>query len=838
MTDTDSTEEVIGKYQVLENLASGSQGTVYHAYDPELEREVALKVLHPHLTTEEIVARFQREARIVASINHPNIAGITDIGEHEGAHFIAIEYVPHTARELIDQGPLDITRAVTIGYQAALALEAARTSRRGITHHDIKPENLLLTSLDDEGVVKLIDFGIAHAADMAPMTQEGSQWGTPYYMPPEQWQGERGDTRSDVYSLGVVIYQMLTGQVPFSSTAASSMAQNNEIAQQHIEVDPTSLQSIREDVPEALEAIVLKCMAKAPDERYQTPGELAEELAGILGVAPPPSASLPVSPPPSPPPVTEKRGLQIGLPLIAAGGFGALILVVLVALLFVGGNDGNGGNGDTRQPPRGPVEPRRSPTTEVLVVAPDPTPTPEPSPTEVADEKDISEAVEEAVAKVLATVIPPTPVEDTPTPTPSPTPTQTPTSSPTPTHTPSPAPTHTPSPAPTHTPPPTPTHTPMPTPTNTPIPTPTFTPTPVPVPELAIKSAFISNADPAIWEEVRVSVTVSNQGEATADEFFVGLVDNDTWEFLGKGVTIVELAPGESRDLSMVWRAEVEPRTLGLSLESPYAEGGIYTLPSFEPFVPPYVIEQVNWHPEHPAIDEEVTFWAHVKNTSPRSSEYDADVSFYLNGEYFSSTMLDRRLNRNVVRQIKSDEWRAQKGSHEIVAVLYPSAYLDHRENSSWDEYDERYVISEQSVTYNATRLPNLELTKVEFLERPVADADAVYLDLFFTLTNDLGDGRVTPSVDDAFGVRIEFVEGPLCPIRPGRIPCSEDLQIRGLRGGSTVVKPVEGTVLIPLPPSGSVHKFTAIVTVDPANEIEELTKDDNEKPRVHRVTR
>ena len=315
-------------------------------------------------------------------------------------------------------------------------------------------------------------------------------------------------------------------------------------------------------------------------------------------------------------------------------------------------------------------------------------------------------------------------------------------------------------------------------------------------------------------------------------------MDNDTWESLGKRAKVVELAPGETRDLSMVWRAEVEPRTLGLDLDSPYADDEILPLPSFEPFIPPYVIEQITWHPEHPAIDEDVTFWAHIKNTSPRSSEYDADVTFYLNGEYYSSTMLDRRLNRNVVRTIRSDDWRAQKGSYEILAVLYPSAYLDHRENSSWDEYDERYAISEYDVTYDATRLPNLAVTKMEFLERPVADADAVYLDLFVTITNELGDGRITPSVDDTFDVRIEFEEGPLCPIRPGRIPCSEDIQIRGLRGGSTVTKQVEGTVLFPLPPSGSVLKFTAIVTVDPDNVVEELTKNDNHKPRVHRVTR
>ena len=215
---TNPPQQMIGKYRVISSLASGSQGAVYRAYDPGLDRYVALKVLHPHLAADpDIVRRFQREARIIASISHPNIVGIAEIGEHEGSHFIAIEYVPHTARELIDRGPLDIALAVSIAHQTALALEAARVNGRGVTHHDIKPDNLLLTALDADGVVKLTDFGIAHASDMTSMTQADSQWGTPFYMPPEQWAGERGDTRSDIYSLGVVIYQMLAGQAPFDS---------------------------------------------------------------------------------------------------------------------------------------------------------------------------------------------------------------------------------------------------------------------------------------------------------------------------------------------------------------------------------------------------------------------------------------------------------------------------------------------------------------------------------------------------------------------------------------------------------------------------------------------
>ena len=325
--------EMIGRYRVIRQLASGSQGTVYHAYDPGLAREVALKVLHPHLATSEVVARFQREARIVASIIHPNIAGITDVGEHNGSHFIAIEYVPHTVGELIDRGPLDITRAVTIAHQAALALEAARSSSRGITHHDIKPDNLLLTSLDAAGAVKLIDFGIAHAADMAPMTQAGSQWGTPYYMPPEQWMGERGDTRSDVYSLGVVLYQMLSGLVPFGSTASNSLARQTEIARQHIEVNPTTLRLMRSDVPDALEAIVVRCMAKSPDYRYQTPGELANALAGVLVVAPT-SASQPIPRLPVGGISGERSSQQDRRPLIAVGSFGAMIMIVSLMILI------------------------------------------------------------------------------------------------------------------------------------------------------------------------------------------------------------------------------------------------------------------------------------------------------------------------------------------------------------------------------------------------------------------------------------------------------------------------------------------------------------------------
>ena len=434
---TNPPQQMIGKYRIISNLASGSQGTVYHAYDPDLEREVALKVLHPHLATSELVARFRREAQIVASINHPNIAGITEIGEYNGSHYIVIEYVPHTARELIDQGPLDITRAVSIAHQTALALEAARTSRRGITHHDIKPENLLLTTLDADGVAKLIDFGIAHAADMAPMTQAGSQWGTPFYMSPEQWSGERGDTRSDVYSLGIVMYQMLSGQAPFNSTAANSLAQQNDIARQHLEAEPASLRSIREDIPEDLEAVVAKCVAKTPEDRYQTPGELADALATMFDLAAPSPSQTAAQPPvvisredlPSAE-TSSKRNL---VSYMAAGGFGAIIVITLIVLI-------------ASQPKGSDTRPASSlPLSLPPVVM---TPTPIPTPT--------------SISATVAAAVPVTLPTDTPTPTV--TSEQTSTVAPTPTFTPNP--TLTPTPALTIT--LTPTRTPRPLPTPVP----------------------------------------------------------------------------------------------------------------------------------------------------------------------------------------------------------------------------------------------------------------------------------------------------------------------------------------------------------------------------------
>ena len=265
---------MIGKYRLRRSLGAGSQGSAYLAYDPDLRREVALKALHPHLATGEVRNRFMREARILAQIDHPNIATVFDVGRdrRSGLHYFAMEYVPHSVEQVLEvRGRLSADRAVRVAQEAASALEAAR--RAGITHHDVKPENLLLTSLGASGAVKLIDFGIARAGDSGG-TQAGALWGTPYYMAPEQWHSVRGDTRSDVYSLGVTLYRLVSGKLPFDSDLENPVARNTEISRMHAEDELPGL----DEADDALWEIIVRCLMKDPDERFQTPGDLAQAL--------------------------------------------------------------------------------------------------------------------------------------------------------------------------------------------------------------------------------------------------------------------------------------------------------------------------------------------------------------------------------------------------------------------------------------------------------------------------------------------------------------------------------------------------------------------------------
>ena len=222
----------IGRYQILEEIASGSQGLVYRAFDPQTNQIIALKVLHSSLTSDRTyLERFHREARIAASINNPNVVRIFEVGEDNGQHFISMEFVPENLARIIESsGLLPIERAARFAIQIAQGLDAAH--RRGIVHRDVKPQNVLI---GPDGIAKVTDFGIARAEALSTMTATGMIMGTPHYMSPEQAQGERVDVRSDVYSLGCVLYQMLAGDVPFQGTTPLA------VLRQHVEVRPRYL---------------------------------------------------------------------------------------------------------------------------------------------------------------------------------------------------------------------------------------------------------------------------------------------------------------------------------------------------------------------------------------------------------------------------------------------------------------------------------------------------------------------------------------------------------------------------------------------------------------------
>ena len=261
-------EQQIGRYQLLEEIASGGQGAVYRAFDPETGQIVALKVLHAHLGDDVHLERFHREARMAASINHPNVIRVSDVGQDGDSDFIAMELLPDSLARVIESGgALPVDRAVDFASQIADGLAAAHAL--GIVHRDIKPQNVLI---GPDGNVKVSDFGIARATAFSTMTVTGAMMGTPHYMSPEQARGHREDIRSDLYSLGVLLYQMLTGEVPFDAETPL------EVLEMHRETTPPKVRQERSEVPRPLEAVVARCLEKDPGRRYQAPEELAHAL--------------------------------------------------------------------------------------------------------------------------------------------------------------------------------------------------------------------------------------------------------------------------------------------------------------------------------------------------------------------------------------------------------------------------------------------------------------------------------------------------------------------------------------------------------------------------------
>ena len=268
---------MVGPYRVVRALGRGGMGVVYLADDTRLARPVTLKVLHPQDTADGTRReRLRLEARAAAALVHPNVAAVHALEEIEGQLFIVSEYVPgRTARERLDaRGPLPADEAVDVARQVARGLDAAH--RQGIIHRDLKPENILI---GDNGAVRILDFGIARTIAVEPgrprLTATGVMVGTPGYMAPEQLDGAAGDVRSDLFALGTVLYELVSGANPFQGKTASSTAARI------MTVDPVPLSSLNPIFPPALDAIVARCVKKDPAERYGSAADVAGELDAL-----------------------------------------------------------------------------------------------------------------------------------------------------------------------------------------------------------------------------------------------------------------------------------------------------------------------------------------------------------------------------------------------------------------------------------------------------------------------------------------------------------------------------------------------------------------------------
>jgi eukaryotic-like serine/threonine-protein kinase len=339
-----------GRYRLDEVIGRGGMSTVYRGTDLSLDRVVAVKVaMDPLLERDPVYAsRFKREARAAAGISNSGIVTVYDAGADGPTRYIVMEYVEgrDLAAILRDERPLEPPRAVRIAEQVAGTLAAAHAA--GIVHRDIKPGNIMVTP---EGQVKVLDFGIARTTDGLNLTQTASVLGTAPYMSPEQAMGQPADARSDIYSLGCVLYEMLTGKPPFMGDLPAA------VLHQHVRVAPKSPRALNPNVPPALDALVLQMLAKSPEDRPQTAAEVRDRLAALdtatAATTPLPpaealtavAAAAAVAPPPGIAQPPSSRALEPVPPTRPATpqkptsrrGSGPWVLFTVIALLLLGG---------------------------------------------------------------------------------------------------------------------------------------------------------------------------------------------------------------------------------------------------------------------------------------------------------------------------------------------------------------------------------------------------------------------------------------------------------------------------------------------------------------------
>ena len=325
------------RYEVESTLGRGGMAQVYRATDRVLGRPVAVKVLSRKLSGDaKFLTRFRREAQASAGLNHPHVVSVYDTGAHDELHYIVMEYVEgETLGALMArEGPLPPERAVHIAADVAEALEAAH--RKGLVHRDVKPGNVMI---DPEGRVKVMDFGIARAAADDTLTQTGLVLGTAAYLSPEQARGEAIDARSDIYSLGCVLYEMLTGRTPFEADSSVAMAYK------HVNEEPDAPAGIPADIA----AVVMRSLEKDPDRRFQSAAQMQAALRAALPTGPMAATTVPITaggdtavmPPTAAetiPPDQEPPGRR-GRWWIAAAVLGALLAILGIALLAGAGPD-------------------------------------------------------------------------------------------------------------------------------------------------------------------------------------------------------------------------------------------------------------------------------------------------------------------------------------------------------------------------------------------------------------------------------------------------------------------------------------------------------------------
>lgn len=369
----DAPQLKLGRYEIAAEIGRGAMGTVYKAHDPLIERTVALKTIRLDLSRQThrvFEERFYREAKSAGRLNHPNIVTIYDVGETGGSAYIAMEYLEGESLDtLLDNHiRLSIERIAHITLQIANGLAYAH--QHGVIHRDIKPANIIL--MRSGRVVKITDFGIAQIPASA-QTGDGALLGSPRYMSPEQVQGSVVDGRSDVFSLGVVLYEMLTGHAPFTGDNLSTILYNI------MNYEPAPPSSVNRDVPPAFDRIVMRALSKHPGERYQTARNMAADLRALRGVTP--MAVQPAKPVPDTPDTvlartrqTDKAMLRTLVSMISMG-IATVAVLAMIALLV--SSDINQAPAVSRTAPSvfagsAPISLPGQPRTEKFIAAPAP----------------------------------------------------------------------------------------------------------------------------------------------------------------------------------------------------------------------------------------------------------------------------------------------------------------------------------------------------------------------------------------------------------------------------------------------------------------------------------